>query len=267
MDRTLFTPAMIETFKVCKRAYEYAFVKPRAAGNPKLSTVVKRFLLRAFAEVNRGRITSVQEAQRYIGQQWSAIKGSETDGTSHESILAFRFAYKALTQYATRPYKPGGAEVVAVNMKMRARIPGSRVYLEDVFDLVLWHPQQQMLEVVDFHLKPIKPLDPAWPDTQVLIKHFLVAKLRTRYAFGRARYTFGHIQSQRVQLQSMELDESVFQIHWQELVKTIEEMKSPAQYPPEPSDICKRCEFSSPCLSSGCWSTKEERKDAIYRTA
>src|SRR5262249_3001000 len=122
MDRTLFTPAMIETFRVCKRAYELAFLQQQDESLQRLSTVYKRFLLRAAAAVNRGSIKNVPEAQRFIGQHWSAtpLEHDAADDAQNKSIQAFRFAYRALSSYVSHPYKPEGSEVVAVNTKMRA---------------------------------------------------------------------------------------------------------------------------------------------------
>ncbi|MBY0359267.1 MAG: hypothetical protein K2W82_14800 [Candidatus Obscuribacterales bacterium] len=270
MDRTLFTPAMIETFRVCKRAYELAFVRPRTGSERiKLSTVCKRFLLKAFAEVNRGKLTSVNEAQKYIGQHWSALKiGPDApEELQTKSIQAFRFAYRALTTYVNKPYKPAGSENVGVSVKLRARIPHSNVYLEDTFDMILWHPQEKVLEVVDFHLNPLKPFDPAWPSPSLLVRQFLLEKLRTRLPFEKIKMTFIQIQSQGMLASSCDLDGAVFRLHWPEIINTVEAMKNPADYEPHRSELCKRCDFLSECLSMGGYGNSDNRNEFICRSA
>ncbi len=268
MDRTLFTPAMIETFRVCKRAYELAFLKPRDEGSLKLSTICKRFLLRAVAEVNRSRINTLQEAQRFIGQHWNALRLEDNapEDIQNKSIQAFRFAYRTLNSYVSRPYRPGGSEIVAVNTTMRARVPHAGVYLEDVFDLILWHPDQKVLEIVDFHLNPLKAFDPAWPAPSILVKQFLCDKLKSRLPFEKIRLTFVQLQSQGQQIRSFDLDESVFRVHWPELISTLSEMKSAKEFPPHVSEVCKRCEVLEPCSSMGTF-TGECRNDVVYRSA
>ena len=272
MDRTLFSPAMIETYRACPKAYEMAFIKPRGeADKLKLSTVTKRLLLRAFTDVNRGRTKTVAEAQRFIGQQWSALKieADAPENVHSQSIRAFRFAYRALNAYVSKPYRPAGSEVVGANIKLRARIAHSRAYIEDVFDLLLWHPQDQTLEIVDYQLSNIKPFDPAWPSPSTLIKHFLAERMQARYPFKKIRLTYAQILASGVNYQSIELDEAVFRLHWPMLKDTIEEMKSAAALPAQPSDLCRRCEFSSACPAAKQHEllTCEDRRNVVYRSA
>ena len=269
MDRTLFTPAMIETFRVCKRAYELAFLKSQQGeGRLKLSTLCKRFLLKAIAEVNRGRVKTTNEAQRFIGQHWNSLKieNDASEDLQTKSIQAFRFAYKALLSYIAHPYRPRGSEIVAVNTTMRARVPHAGVYLEDVFDLILWYPEEQVLEIVDYHLNPLKSFDPAWPAPSILIKQFLCEKLKSRLPFEKIRLTFIQIQSQKQELHSIDLEESVYRLHWSSIVETLNEMKSAREFPPHVSDVCKRCEVLYPCQSMGTF-TGESRNDIVYRSA
>ena len=102
--------------------------------------------------------------QKYLGQNWPSEKlAAEDDLQGQErSIQAFRFVYRILRNYISNPYKPKGSEVCGVSLKVRARVPHSKAYLEDTFDLILWHPERRTLELVDFHLSPLKPFDPAW---------------------------------------------------------------------------------------------------------
>src|SRR6185437_10389882 len=194
MDRTLFTPPMIETFRVCRRAYQLAFhSKQGTAGEPtRLSTLCKRFLLKALAEINRSRIHTLPQVQKYLGQNWPADRlVSQDDSDAQEkTIQAFRFVYRILMHYIKAPYKPQGSEVAAVSLKVRARVVHSKAYLEDSFDLILWHPEKRILELVDFHLQPLKPFDPAWPAATLLIRHFLAQRLRGRWPFDKLVFTF-----------------------------------------------------------------------------
>ena len=269
MDRTLFTPAMIETFRVCRRAYALAFLKARdSAAGLKLSTLCKRFLLKAVAEVNRGRIKTINDAQRFIGQHWNSLKieNDAPEDVQTKSIQAFRFAYRALTSYVSNPYSPSGAEVVAINTTMRARVPHAGVYVEDVFDLILFHPEKNLLEIVDYHLNPLKTIEPAWPAPSLIIKQFLCEKLRTRLPFERIRITFVQLKSQGQQFKSIDLDESVYRLHWPEIVETLNEIKSAQEFPPHTGEVCKRCEVLSPCSHMGTFNG-ESRSDVVYRSA
>ncbi len=276
MDRTLFTPAMVETFRVCKRAYEQAFLKANSRpGGQKLSSLCKRFLLKAIAELNRDRLKTVNEAQRFIGQHWSALKieNNQTESIQNRSVQAFRFAYKALVSYVNNPYRPKGTEIVAVNTVMRARVPHAQVYLEDVFDLILYHKDEGLLEIVDYHLNPLKAFDPAWPAAAILIKQFLCEKLRTRLPFKRIRITFIQLRSQGPLIKSIDLDESVYRLHWPSVVESLNQMKSAREFPPHQSEICNRCELLSACMQSGTFAENgfgrnaESGKDLICRSA
>lgn len=268
MDRTLFTPAMIETFRVCRRAYELAFLKSGQSDSAKLSKICKRFLLKAFAEVNRGRIKSVNDAQRFIGQHWNSLKieSNAPEYLHNKSIQAFRFAYKALTSYVSKPYLPVGAEIVAVNTVMRARVAQKGVYLEDVFDLILWHPEQKTLEIVDYHLNPLKTFDPAWPPPSILVKQFLAEKLKQRLPIEKLRLSFVQIQVNGQQIRSFDLDESVFRLHWSSVLETLDEMKSARSFPAHESEVCKRCEFLLPCRSMEKFG-REQEPDIVCRSA
>ena len=223
MDRTLFTPAMIETFRVCKRAFKIAYGNAVvSADRQKPSAIVKEFLLNAIAEINRGRITSVSQVQKYMGQHWPVDRLSKDEG-----VKAFLYAYKALTHYVSKPYKPRGAEVVGVELKVRARLPHQRTYLEDSFDLILWHPGARRLEFVDYHLNPLKPIDPAWPSATILVKQFLAERLRSRFPFQKLILTFIKIGAREFSSTRFSADQAVYKLHWSDVVNTIDEMKHP----------------------------------------
>lgn len=226
MHRTLFTPAMIETFRSCKRAYELASLKFTNGGAPvRASVICKKFILRALAEINRGKLESVNQVQKYMGQNWPTEKLEDQIGEKEKATRAFLFAYKSLIKYASKPYKPRNAEVAAVALKVRARIATVRVYVEDTLDLVLWHPDEKRLEIVDFQLQPLKPFDPAWPSSSVLVKYYLAEKLKTRWPFEKLTLTTYRIGTQSFQPICINVEESIYKLHWAELVKTLDEMK------------------------------------------
>ena len=69
MYRTLYSPTMIETFRACKQAYALAFLQNNQ-GTESLNFICKQFLLRALAQINKGRITNISQMQKYMGQYW-----------------------------------------------------------------------------------------------------------------------------------------------------------------------------------------------------
>ena len=226
MHRTLFTPAMIETFRSCKKAYELASIKFTNGGAPvRASVICKKFILRALAEINRGKLDSVNQVQKYMGQNWPVEKLEDQIGEKEKATRAFLFAYKSLIKYAAKPYKPRNAEVAAVALKVRARIATVRVCVEDTLDMVLWHADEKRLEIVDFQLQPLKPVDPAWPSSSVLVKYYLAEKLKSRWAFEKLTLTTYRVGTQDFQPISINLEESIYKLHWAELVKTLDEMK------------------------------------------
>lgn len=251
MDRTLFSPPMIETFRVCRRAYQFAF-GANQVDKISMSSLTKRFLLRALCEIHRGKVRSLPEIQKYLGQHWPTERfAAEGDSDQQErAVQAFRFVYRVLTHYVSAPYKPRGAEIAAANMKVRARVPHLKVYLEETLDLILWHPEKATLEIVDFHLHPLKPFDPAWPAPSLLVRYFLSDRLRQRWPFQKLVFTFCQLTTQGIVPVSIELDESVFRLHWPEVVKTLEQMKNAHDdYEPHKTPLCKRCQFLSECTA------------------
>lgn len=239
MERTLFTPAMIETFKVCRRAYWMAYesvVTGRKASGR--DAHVKSFLLRAIAEINRGKVANMHQLLKFMGQHWPS-----EEMTNDRAAKAFLFAHKTLAKYLLDVYKPEGAQVVGINLKVRARIGSLRVYLEDTFDLILYYPNQRRIELVDFHLKPLKPFDPTWPSSSMLVKQYLAEKLRCRWPFDKVSMTFCQIGTDERQTVSIPMEESVFRLHWPDLLKTLSQMKEPDHYDCSKGKSCKRCNF------------------------
>src|ERR1700722_7974437 len=163
MHKTLYTPTMIETFRACKKAYTLAFLQNNLE-TESLSFICKQFLLRVLSQINKGKITTVSQLQKYMGQYWPA---DQLDSTSDREAVtkAFLFVYKTLLRYLAKPYRPAGSRVVGVALNIRARVPQAKVYIEDTFDLILWYQNEQKLEFVDFTMQPLKNSDPAWPST------------------------------------------------------------------------------------------------------
>jgi hypothetical protein len=259
MDKTLFTSPMVETFKVCRRAYHFAFGQTtNKVDTPKSEGVCKRFLLRALAEIDRGRLTNVNQVQKFMGINWPVDKLKGDD-----AVKAFLFSYKALTNYVLKPYRPKGAQVVGVALKVRARIPHARVYLEDNFDTILWYPAERKLEFVDYHLHSLKPFNEAWPAPSILVKQFLAERLRVRWPYEKLQLTFCKIAPQGFTQTSYTLDESLYKLHWPDLLKTIDDMKDPTDYQPHKGDHCTRCQFLQQCIAM----PEVEESHHVYRTA
>jgi hypothetical protein len=270
MDRTLFTPPMIETFRVCRRAYQMAFLGGRQGPEKvKLQTVCKRFLLRALSEIHKGRIQNLPQVQKYLGQHWPAERlifdGDDLRG-QEQGIQAFRFVYRVLTNYISDPYRPKGGEPAGISLKVRARVPHSKVYLEDTFDLIIWHPEKRVLELVDFHLSPLKPYDPAWPASALMVRYFLAQRLRQRWPFDKLVMTYCQLHSDGLTPVPIEIDDAIFRLHWPELLKTINQMKDPQDYAPHRNPMCRRCQFLTECVAMGP-AAEEEPKGEVSLTA
>ena len=246
MHRTLFTPAMIETFRTCKRAYELAFVKfSSGSRHSSLTGSCKRFVLKAIAEVNRGKLTNSQQVQKFMGQGWPLDKVGDDSSEKEMCTRAFLFAFKSLTRYVGKPYRPTNSEVAAVALKVRARVAHVRVYVEDTIDLVLWYPNERRLELVNFQMQPLKPINPAWPSVSLLVKAYLADRLRVRWQFEKLSITTYRVGTQEYAKTTVQVDESLYRLHWAEVVKSLEEMKQPpakeSQCTASSNGLCKHC--------------------------
>jgi hypothetical protein len=260
MERTLFTPAMIETFRACRKLVTPFRKNHDQPNKAKGSTVLKGFLLKAIAEINRGRVTNLAQVQKFLGQHWPA-----DDLPADESAQAFLFAYKVLNTYMAKPYCPKGAQIVGINLKVRARQAEARAYLEDTFDLILWYPKERRLEFVDYHLHSLKPFDQSWPSAFILVKQFLAERLKTRWPFEKLTLTFYKVGINDAEVKSINLDESLYRLHWPDLVKTVEDMKDPNHHPDVCNPGCERCQFLAKNLLAN--SPNRLPLDQIYRTA
>lgn len=255
MHRTLFSPTMIETFRTCRRAYDLAFIKGVTSRNPeRLVVVCKHFILRALAQINKGKITSVTQVQKYMGQNWPADTITEIICDKDYATRAFLHVYKTLLHYVDNPYIPKGAQVVGAALKVRARVPHLRVYVEDTLDLVLWYPDRRQLEFVDFQVQPAKAIDPAWPSADLLVKKFLAERLKTRWPFEWLAITSKRVAPYEVAALNLNIEETTYRLHWREIVKNLEQMKmfeasDPKDYGVHPNGTCRHCQLLETRLS------------------
>lgn len=246
MERTLFSPSMLEAFRACKRAYFLAFLQDGAErARARESNVCKRFILKGLAEINRGRISGVPQIQKFMGQHWPLDKIKSEPGND-TATRAFLFAYKTMVRYAASPYKPAGAELAGVNIKVRSRIQAERIYLEDVFDMVLWHPNEKRLELVVFHLRPAREEDPAWPSPSTLVRQNLAERLKVRFPFETLTLTLLRTGPQDIKVNSRDLPESMYRLHWPDIVKRLNEMRELSELPEPPvheGEDCQHCRY------------------------
>lgn len=245
MHRTLFTPSMVEAFRTCKTAYKIGQTHYAEGTNTvkgRLKSLTRRFILRGLAEINRGRLETINQVQKYMGQQWPVDILSTAAQDRDKNTRAFLFAYKTLTRYVGKPYRPEGSEIVGVAQKVRARVPHVRVYVEDTMDLMLWYPNEKRLELVDYQLTPIAHYDPRWPSATILVKQYLAERLKMRFPYERVTLTFFRAGTKEHQPVSLTLDESIFALHWSELVKTLETMREGSETHSECSEACRHCE-------------------------
>jgi hypothetical protein len=268
MHRTLFSPAMVEIFRSCRRAYEIAYSKFSTGDSGTASATCKRFILKGIAEINKCKITTVNQMQKYMGN-WPVEELERHFGEKELNTRAFLFAYKSLIRYVTNPYRPDGAQVVAVGLKLRARVAHVRVYVEDTIDLVLWYPEQRKLEFVDFQTQPLKRLDPSWPTPSMLFKQYLSERLQMRWAFDNLVLTQCRITAGEFQTSSVNFDNtSRSRVHWDELVATLEEMKQPPTQEHRAcsgstTKECKYCATLKPVLEV----SEEGKLQLLYKTA
>jgi hypothetical protein len=269
MHRTLFTPSMVETFRACKRAYEMAFSRyANGSANATAAAICRRFILKGIAEINRSRLTNVHQVQKFMGQNWPVDKLAEQFGDKESNTKAFLFAYKTLTRYINQQYRPEGAEVAAVALKLRARVAHVRVYVEDTIDLVLWYPEQQVLEFVDFQTQPLKQLDAAWPSADMLFKQHLAERLKIRWPFEKLLMTSCRVSAQEISSATVSLDDSsTYRVHWQDMLKTLDEMKQPPdkearQCACGAPENCKYCSALVPVLQ-----VSEGKLELFFKTA
>ncbi len=267
MHRTLYTPAMIETFRTCRRAYDLAFLRTMPE-TEKLSVICKQVILRGLAEIHKGKICSVTNVQKFMGQNWPLDKASDQLKDKDHATKAFLYVYKTLSRYVAKPYASPEQKIVGVALKVRARVPHVRVYLEDTLDLILWSPEEKKLEFVDFQIQPVRAFDPAWPNSSVVVRKFLAERLQTRWQFDTLSLVTQRVGLQEYSPLRNNIEETTYRLHWSELVKTLEEIKAFEQVPPKEelmrqSAHCWHCET----IENRIASAQDDEQFAISLTA
>lgn len=244
MDRTLFSPSMIDTFRACKRAFELAVSTYTSQPSKRnVPSLCRQFVRKGIAEINRGKITSPGDVQTFMGRHWPLEQVEACNADPDSVAKAFLFCYKILMSYARAPYRPDGAEVVAVALKARSRVAHVRVYLEDTFDLILWYPKTRHLEIVEYQLRSQKQLSSSWPTVSAQVKRFLCERLRVRWPFESVSITTLKMQPKGMNATNIMIDDSVFKAHFDDVVSDLESMKCPTdrgQHSNE--DHCKYCQ-------------------------
>jgi hypothetical protein len=188
-------------------------------------------------------VTNINQVQIFLGQYWPLEKLERLNPNKDHLARAFLYSYKTLHGYVRKPYLPGASAVAAVALRVRARVPESRVYVEDTFDMVLWNPHTRHLELVEYQTKPIRHVNPLHPPASVLIKQFLCRRLKTRWPFETLALTTIKIGPQAMQRHKVLLDESVFALNWHCVVKDLQLMKERVEAEPhKPGDDCKYCD-------------------------
>jgi len=198
---------------------------------------------KGIAEINRGKIRTPNEVQTFMGRHWPLEQVEASDTDPDTVARAFLFCYKTLMSYARSPYRPAGAEVVAVALKARSRVAHVRVYLEDTFDLILWYPNRKHLEIVEYQLRTQKQFSSSWPTVSALVKRFLCERLRVRWPFETISITSVKINPAGLNSNNTVIEEQVYKAHFEEIVRDLESMKVPAdrgQHSKE--DHCQYCQ-------------------------
>jgi len=243
MDRTLFSPAMIDTFRSCPRAFETALRQLDEGGRVRsIASVCKQFVRKGVAEINKGRVTTLNQLQIFIGNHWPVDK-MEKYGYDQEQITrAFLYTYKTLAGYVSQPYRPRESEVAAVALKVRARVGSARAYLEDTFDLVLWYPDRAHLEIVDFELSGKVSAGRAWPSASSIARQFLINKLRARFPFRTLAFTTLKLTPRGFQTNSQVAAEDSLSRHFDDLVRDLDAMRAPLKTEAHPrGEFCRYC--------------------------
>jgi len=232
MDRTLFSPTMLDAYQACKRAYFLAYHQDGVEQvRASAANICKRFILRGLSEINKGRLTSASQVQKFMGQYWPIDKLNRDPQAADAATRAFLFAYKTLLHYQAHPYLPDGAEIAAVSLKVRSRVQNERVYLEEAFDLVLWYPREQKLELVIFNLRPVRAVDPAWPSPGLLVKQHLAERLKVRFNYKQLVLTNIKVGPQESKVVAREMSEAAYRLHWPEITRSLSEMKELVEMP------------------------------------
>ena len=234
---------LLDTYKACKRAFEIA--RTRFATQPEqrsLASICKQFVRKGVGQINKGKIQNNNHLQIFIGQHWPVDKLEKCGFTQDQIARSFLYVYKTLLHYLRCPYIPADAEVVATAQKVRTKVHRAGVYIEDTFDLVLWYPEKEHLEIVDFRLKLPQRVVKSDPVPSLLARHFLANKLRVRWPFKTLSVSTIKLTPKALHVNEVELKEETFNNHWDDIVRDLETMKSPLDKDAlMPHDNCNFC--------------------------
>lgn len=255
MDKTLFLPSMIEAFSLCKRSYiasmkSFENRAQRVTGNSNTQgiSLLKQFVKKGIAEINRHRVTSSHQVQAFTGEYWPLEQMEKQNLNQDQTTRLFLYSYKLLMSYVRKPYKPQGAQVALVGQKLRAKVPGAKVYLEDTFDLVLWYPDTRTIEIVDFRLRPSSIANLNSASAYILARQFLADKLKSRMHFQNLVMTTCMMGQNSMQVESIKVEDSNLhsESNWQMIVDSLLEMKSPD------FSMASNLDSIPPCDRPGC---------------
>jgi len=245
---------MIEAFSLCKRSYiasmksfENRSQRVQNSNSQGIS-LLKQFVKKGIAEINRQRVTSSHHVQAFSGECWPLEQMEKQNLNQDQTTRLFLYSYKLLMSYVRKPYRPDGAQVALVGQKLRAKVPGAKVYLEDTFDLVLWYPDTRTIEIVDFRLRASSIANLNSASAYILARQFLADKLKSRMHFQNLVMTTCLMGQNSMQVESIRVEDSNLhnESNWQMIVDSLTEMKSPTFS--ETSDL----EEVAPCDRPGC---------------
>ncbi|MBP7861211.1 hypothetical protein KA183_05980 [bacterium] len=255
MDKTLFLPSMIEAFSLCRRSYiasmksfQNRTQSAQSNTNSQGISLLKQFVKKGIAEINKGRVTTSHHVQAFSGEYWPLEQMENQNFNQDQTTRLFLYSYKLLMSYVRKPYKPQGAQVALVGQKLRAKVPGAKVYLEDTFDLILWYPDTRTIEIVDFRLRPSSIANLNSASAYILARQFLADKLRSRMHFQNLVMTTCLMGQNSMQVESIKVEDSNLhnENNWKSIVDSLTEMKSPNFS--ESSDM----QDIPPCDRAGC---------------
>lgn len=236
MDKTLFLPSMIEAFNLCRRSY-FSSMKSfggkhehsKEAANSQGLSLLKKFVKRGIAQINRGKVSNSNHVQTFSGEHWPLDEMEKQNFNEDQTTRLFLYSYKMLMSYVKNPYRPPGAHVVCVGQKLRVKVPGAKVYLEDTFDLVLWYPESRTAEIVDFRLRPSNIANLHSAGSYMLARQFLAEKLSSRLPFQKLVMTTCLLGQNSMQVESISVNQDALEQEgaWSSIVQNLVEMKSP----------------------------------------
>ncbi len=234
MDKTLFLPAMIEAFSLCRRSYLSSMKNYQGKGFSKDSkkssglSLFKLFVKKGIAEINRGKVINSNQVQIFSGEYWPLEEMEKQNFSQDQTTRLFLYSYKLLMSYVKKPFRPQGSQIAAVGQKIRAKVPGAKVYLEDTFDLILWYPETKTVEIVDFRLKQSSIANLRSARSYILSRQYLADKLKSRLSFENLVMTTCLMNQNSMQTESITVDQDELNGEaWASVIEDLIQMKSP----------------------------------------